>query len=306
LFHAALVGGTPQRRYFASLGLPQEKIFTGYDAVDNDYFTERSENIRSEAARYRAQYQLPNHYFLSLGRFVAKKNLLTLVRAFHRYLGSGQGGINHLVFVGSGEDEARLRDLCAELHLPLRDKTRVGNEAHCRADSDDDTPAVHFYGFRQIEENPIFYTLADAFILPSFREEWGLVVNEAMACGLPVIVSETAGCAEDLLENGLPAGFDSAGFVSRIRSVGMRRKIRRNGFVFDPGSADELGRALFLMNSFAPMRAAMGRASLSIVNKFSCDNFGKQALLAAKVAMGQKILGEPRQQSDQAPLSAEI
>ena len=58
---------------------------------------------------------------------------------------------------------------------------------------------VFYYGFRQIEENPVFYALAEAFVLPSLKEEWGLVVNEAMAAGLPVIVSHTAGCAEDLV-----------------------------------------------------------------------------------------------------------
>ena len=86
--------------------------------------------------------------------------------------------------------------------------TRAGGEDpqrqtdDCKLTADDSAAqggAVYFYGFRQIEENAIFYALAEAFVLPSLKEEWGLVVNEAMAAGLPVIVSRTAGCAEDLV-----------------------------------------------------------------------------------------------------------
>ncbi len=98
--------------------------------------------------------------------------------------------------VGSGEEESRLLDLCAELKLPVYKKSGAGRQDPA-SNNKDEPPGVHFYGFRQIDENPVFYALADAFILPSSWEEWGLVVNEAMASGLPVIVSETAGCVED-------------------------------------------------------------------------------------------------------------
>jgi 1,2-diacylglycerol 3-alpha-glucosyltransferase len=299
LFHAALVGGGPQRRYCASLGMPPEKIFTGYDAVDNDFFAERAETIRADAVRHRNDFQLPARYFLSLGRFVAKKNLAVLIRAFHRLLESNPGETRHLVFVGSGEEDAKLRRVCAELNLPVHDKCELGNKnsgaQNSEKNSDGGKPAVHFYGFRQIEDNPIFYALADAFILPSWYEEWGLVVNEAMASGLPVIVSETAGCAEDLLERGLPTGCDLPGMLLQLRQAGMRRKIRRNGFVFDPNSIAELHGALQLLSSFPQMRAAMEQSSRLIVNKFSCDNFGRQALLAVRAAMGENVFSEDLQ-----------
>ena len=197
LFDAALVGGQPQKRYFASLGLPEERIFTGYDAVDNEYFTRRVEEVRGQKLEVRSKYDLPEHYFLSLGRFVPKKNLATLLRAYRLFLENGPHKQTHLVMVGSGEQESELRSLCLELKLPIYDHTRSDTS---RSATDAGAPGAHFYGFRQIDENPVFYGLADAFILPSVREEWGLVVNEAMASGLPVIVSETAGCAEDLLE----------------------------------------------------------------------------------------------------------
>src|SRR5262249_55512462 len=155
----------------------------------------RAAEIRKREREFRTQYGLPKQYVLSLGRFVPKKNLALLIRAYHRFLLLNPLTNTHLVLVGSGPDGPDLMALSKELRLPVFD-----HSSQARVNPPSGTPGVHFYGFRQIEENPVFYALADAFILPSLWEEWGLVVNEAMACGLPVVVSEKAGCVEDLLE----------------------------------------------------------------------------------------------------------
>lgn len=282
-FDAALVGGLPQKRYFASLGLPAEKIFTGYDAVDNRYFADKAAAVKTEAATWRARYELPSKYFLSLGRFVAKKNLPVLIKAFAKMLADNQGCRTHLVMVGSGEDEPRLLDLCAELKLPVYKKTGAGGHDHV-SKNEDEPAGVHFYGFRQIDENPVFYALADAFILPSSWEEWGLVVNEAMASGLPVLVSETVGCAEDLLEPGSPPGLAIPDLQPPLKfSAGLRR----NGFTFNPGAPDSLAAALHDLTLHPDLRSAMGQASRRIVEKFSCDNFAANALLSASAAMSK-------------------
>jgi len=298
LFDAGLVGGQPQKRYFTALGLAPEKIFTGYDAVDNDYFARRAEEIRGRAAAARGEYDLPEHYFLSLGRFVGKKNLPALIHAYRKFLGAGQNSQTHLVLVGSGEEEAKLRALCQELNLPVYDKAKTKAEggkresafAALRRDkSGKVAPGVHFYGFRQIEENPVFYALADAFILPSSREEWGLVVNEAMACGLPVVVSETAGCAEDLLPPGrLPGPRSLTPAVSR-QLTRLAGRLRPNGLVFNPHSANAeaaLADALTLLAGDAGLRQQMGATSRERVRQFSCEEFARNALLAAQAALG--------------------
>lgn len=292
-FDSALVGGIPQKRYFASLGLPEEKIFTGYDAVDNDYFSQRAAVIKGQAAECRERYDLPAHYFLSLGRFVAKKNLSTLIRAYRKFLESSQDGQTHLVMVGSGEEEPKLRALCEELGLPIYQKNMAGVQPEI-SKAEDHGPGVHFYGFRQIEENPVFYALADAFILPSLWEEWGLVVNEAMACGLPVIVSETVGCAEDLLETGAPPGL---GALRLDETLSMVSGLRQNGFVFEPDSVASLTAALSDMAAHAELRAKMGQASRKIVGKFSCDQFATNALRSALAAMDE----DPDQIADAVP-----
>lgn len=288
MFDAALVGGAPQKRYFQSLGLPEERIFIGYDAVDNDYFFKRAEEIRSRPEEARLRFELPEHYFLSLGRFVAKKNLGTLLRAYRKFLDSTPNSKTHLVMVGAGEEEATLQALCDELRLPICRLSETGRpENRGTAPVPREKPGVHFFGFRQIEENPCFYSLADAFVLPSLYEEWGLVVNEAMASGLPVVVSETAGCAEDLLETGRPRNGSNEVLEAGLQN-GLRSRLRRNGFVFDPGSSDECAAIFRVLESRRELRQAMGVASRQIVEKFSCRNFALNALWAADAAMGWK------------------
>lgn len=283
-FHAGFVAGKPQRRYFASLGLPSEKIFTGYDVVDNDYFVRESERIRNLKDEIRAKYCLPERYFLSLGRFVAKKNLATLVTAYRQFLDRQPASQTHLVLVGSGENEAALRSLCHDLRLPVYDKTLAGNGGQ-KAEIEMRPPGVHFYGFRQVSENPVFYALADAFVLASLYEEWGLVVNEAMACGLPVVVSETAGCAEDLLAPGRLAVPPEISTNFRLPLAQLAGRIRQNGFLFNPKSAQSLANALMILEASSRIRENMGKASRQIIERFSCQNFAANALLAAQAAL---------------------
>jgi glycosyltransferase involved in cell wall biosynthesis len=192
---------------------------------------------------------------------------------------------------------------------------RTGQEASCRVtpavgkgpqsetddckltpdDSAAQRAAVYFYGFRQIEENPVFYALAEAFVLPSLKEEWGLVVNEAMAAGLPVIVSRTAGCAEDLVpasEQVASGEWRVAGKDSDDCQLKTENSLeqRSNGFVFEPKSSDALCEALRrIADPLNPQlstlnAAAMGCRSREIVAKFSCENFARQALSAARAA----------------------
>lgn len=289
-FDAALVGGQPQKNYLVSLGLPADKIFTGYDAVDNEYFLRQADEVRARKVEVQGRYQLPEHYFLNLGRFVAKKNLEILIRGYRMFLNASPEKQTHLVLVGSGEKEAALKSLCQGLGLPVYDKLGVGSGGRRAEDGRQEPegarPGVHFYGFRQIEENPVFYALADAFVLPSRWEEWGLVVNEAMASGLPVVVSETAGCAQDLLESGSTQNALRAETALRINRLGLASRLRQNGFVFDPASSGELSRILLTLAASSDLRDSMGRASQRIVEKFSCENFARNALLAAEAAAG--------------------
>jgi glycosyltransferase involved in cell wall biosynthesis len=293
LFDAALVGGSPQMAYIESLGMRRDKIFVGYDAVDNEFFAHRAADARARAAEFRHRYDLPGRYFLSLGRFLPKKNLCTLIRAYRRFLDSAPAAKTHLVMVGSGEEEPNLRMLCDELRLPVYNKMSAKIDVR-DAGTADSSPGVHFYGFRQIEENPIFYALADAFILPSTFEEWGLVVNEAMSCGLPVVLSESVGSAEDLLRAGSPPGAERC----TAGKPPLARSIRRNGFVFDPKSVAGLTDALLALDADPALRQSMGQAGRLIVEDFSCDQFARSALKAANAALSR---GAPSRSDSSAP-----
>ena len=94
LFAAALVGGAPQAAYARELGMPEEAIFQGYDAVDNVYFAEQAARVRDMAEVERARLDLPVRFFLAASRFVAKKNLFRLLDAYAAYrqrAGAGPG-----------------------------------------------------------------------------------------------------------------------------------------------------------------------------------------------------------------------
>jgi glycosyltransferase involved in cell wall biosynthesis len=282
-FDAALVGGQPQKRHFTQLGMPQERIFTGYDAIDNAYFESASQGVRADALNHRKALGLPDKYFLSLGRMVEKKNLSCLIEAYAQFAAQSEARkksipLPALVFVGNGPQEASLKALCQALKLPTIDHpTDLGlhaiTPAQAPSNSLTDTPthrpdlssvegpAVHFYGFRQIDENPTFYALADAFILPSLWEEWGLVVNEAMACSLPVVVSQTVGSAEDLVKNG------------------------ENGYIFDPKSAEQLAGHLEALHTHPELRNQMSQRSKAIIANWGCDNFARNAIAAVECAV---------------------
>lgn len=235
---------------------------------------------------------------------------------------AGYYSVPALVFVGSGELEGSLREQARALGLRVVDRTGWGaNKDKTKRLRDEETKGlerqaeplnsqpstlneencgtVFFYGFRQIEENPVFYALAEAFVLPSLKEEWGLVVNEAMAAGLPVIVSHTAGCAEDLvptsgsMEHGarsMESGVGADTENCRLKTENSLEQ-RSNGFVFDPKSSDALSEALRRI-AVAGERLEVkgndleeiGQRSREIVAKFSCENFARQALRAAEAA----------------------
>lgn len=229
LFDAALVGGRQAADYMARLGMPKASIFCGYDVVDNRNFAEQAKLIRENRDSFKRRYALPDQYFLSVGRFVPKKNFSLLLRAFARYRASSSKSGWHLVLCGAGPLEEALKAQARELGVKA---------------------SVRFAGFRQVDELPVFYSLAGAFILASSHsEQWGLVVNEAMASGLPVVVSRACGCATDLVLEGV------------------------NGFTFDPRDEHSLARLLQKISSGTWDLEKMGLASQQIIQNWSPERF---------------------------------
>jgi glycosyltransferase involved in cell wall biosynthesis len=253
-FSAVLVGGRPHADYLAQLGLPQDRIFLGYDAVDNDYFATKVAAVRSQTSTRRPPTSdlrpLASPYFLASARFIEKKNLPRLLQAYARYRQLASASTLHaprstlpepwhLVLLGDG---------------PLR--PALSSQLHALGLQH----SVLLPGFKQYPELPTYYGPASAFIHASTTEQWGLVVNEAMASGLPVLVSNRCGCARDLVREG------------------------ENGFTFDPFNVEEMAQLMHKISAFNFPLSAFGDASARIIANWSPARFAsglKQAVACA-------------------------
>jgi glycosyltransferase involved in cell wall biosynthesis len=213
-FDSALVAGQMSRAYIGTLGIDDRCCFAPWDVVDNGHFERGAELARARSDSERSRLGLPRHYFLCVSRFVPKKNLPTLIEAYARYAETTGSSAWNLVLIGSGPLETELRSLAASREV---------------------TDRVQFPGFLQYADLPAYYGLADALVLPSASDQWGLVVNEAMASGLPVLVSSRCGCAPDLVleaENGhtiVPGDITSLQMAMVRQSQYDRRKSEQMG-----------------------------------------------------------------------------
>lgn len=236
-FDAALLGGTPHRAYFEKLGFPGSHIFLGCDVVDNEYFARGAEQARrtpASAAHLPGLEQDPP-FFLAVSRFLPVKNLGGLLEAYRRYRAAVPAPWR-LVVVGDGPERAAL-EAFVERHA---------------------LEGVTLTGFRQIEDLPAYYGRAGALVHAAVKDTWGLVVNEAMAAGLPVLVSERAGCAQDLVRDG------------------------DNGFRFDPADVESLARLLERVSAPGTDRARMGRRSHEIIAEWSLERFAESTWAAVQ------------------------
>ncbi len=236
LFHWAVAGGKAHRDYLGQLGFPAECVAGYYDVVDNGFFLEGTKAIREHSP---AAFRLPSEpYFLYVGRLAHEKNVATLMSSWLSYRDAG--GSWPLVLVGDGPEAASLKAVAAASPYAKE---------------------VLFPGLKASRELLPAYAFAGCFVLPSLREPWGLVVNEAMASGLPVLVSEACGCGPDLVSQGL------------------------NGFFFSPSDAGALTKLLHRMEQLSPgQREEMGRRSSETIAHYSPERFGRAVAAIANSA----------------------
>jgi 1,2-diacylglycerol 3-alpha-glucosyltransferase len=239
-FSSGLVGGPRHRDYLVKLGMARSKIALGYNSVDNDAFARRAEAARRSPDARRGLPDRP--YFLAINRFVPEKNLNRLVEAFSRYRADATSDAWDLVLCGDGPG-------AEEVDRAIRSS----GLAH----------AIHRPGFLQAEELSPWLAFASAFVHPSLMEPWGLVVNEAAACGLPLLVSDRAGCVETLVPD--PPG-----------TTGRR---------FDPRDELELTAALAWISGLPESeRQGMGRRAAEVVSHWGPDRFAEGTVEALALA----------------------
>lgn len=222
VFDGALVAGGPHASYLQQLGMPVNDIQVVGNCVDNDFFS-----TRTDEARRRVETDpgltVPRDFFLYVGRMVSAKNLSRLLEAYRLYRQRVGSAAWDLVLVGMGPEEASLRQQADAFGID----------------------GIWFAGLLQVNELPRYYARAKCLVLPSVSEPWGLVVNEAMASGIPVLVSNRCGCAVDLVRDGV------------------------NGFLFDPLKPHFLAELFFKLSSGGVSIESMGSNGRKAVAEFS-------------------------------------
>jgi len=211
--------GIANKQYYLKHGLAESQLVFAPHAVENERFSAIDYAIVQKAKEWRVELGIGENEkaVLFVGKFINKKNPKLLLDAFKRV----ENKKLHLIFVGNGPLENEMKS--------------VG----------DTLPNIHFIPFQNQSQMPIIYLLGDIFCLPSKGpgETWGLAVNEAMACGKAVLVSNKCGCVFDLVENGL------------------------NGYVFQSENEQELAARLAQMLDGDLQK--MGNASLKKVTNYS-------------------------------------
>ncbi|MEZ4441067.1 MAG: glycosyltransferase [Polyangiaceae bacterium] len=214
--------GIRQLDYLLSLGVASEQCFVVGNPVDNLAFGGVESGSLPEGLEH-------GRYFLYVGRFAPEKNLSLLLRAYRRHASA----MEHpwpLVLVGSGPSEASLRDEAA---------------------ASEGAGHVVFLPFTEGQALSRLYGAAGCFVLPSLSEPWGLVVNEATAAGLPVILSDRCGCLPHLLRE------------------------PENGWSFDPRDEDALVRYLARASSADLDREAVASVSRRLASGQTVERYAE-------------------------------
>lgn len=213
---------------FKFWGFKIKSIFYGLNCVDHSFFKEQVSQNKTQDNLFK----LPERYFLSVGRHIPKKNLGLLLQAYKQYLHSTQDTPIALVIVGDGSQNCLLRLIAGELIDEF----------------------IFFLPFLTQEQLVPVYNGSTAYVLPSlFGETWGLTVNEAMACGKPVVVSSECGCSETLVHPG------------------------ENGWIFGPADQGGLTDILIEIGTMKPcLLLKMGIRSEEIVSDWGIENFIKE------------------------------
>jgi glycosyltransferase involved in cell wall biosynthesis len=229
--------GSANKRLYQRLGAPDSRFYSAPYAVHNDRFAGQALALRPQRTEVRRQWGISDDAFsvLFCGKFMKKKRPQDLVIAAQSLISAGRLRNIHLLFVGSGELERELRQSC---HVVYDAEAARSLTPESSISADLALPPASFVGFLNQTEISRAYVAADCLVLPSDHgETWGLVVNEALASGLPCLVSDACGCAEDLLgdEFSFPMGSPGAlaGKLERLHQEGSHGSPRRLATVDD-------------------------------------------------------------------------
>jgi glycosyltransferase involved in cell wall biosynthesis len=219
---AFIVPGRASVEYVRQYRISGQQIFVAPNAVDSHFFSRHAEKVRHDPAAHRKILDVPARFFLFAGRLVPEKGIFDLLDAYTMLPPELRQQVA-FVLVGEGPSRAEISRRAAAIKCGL----------------------VKIDGFAQREQLASYYALAETFVFPTHSDPWGLVVNEAAACGLPIIASEAAGCVPDLLEDNW------------------------NGRVVPAHVVTQLAMAMQELASDPQLRAVMGQRSRDRVHQYS-------------------------------------
>jgi glycosyltransferase involved in cell wall biosynthesis len=211
--------GSANKSYYLKFGLQENQLIFAPHAVDNNRFAE-DRSFDALALRKKLVINKDEILILFAGKFELNKNPELLLKAFLQL----QNKKAHLLFVGNGELENSLKSQISNLK----------------------SQKIHFMGFQNQTQMPVVYQACDLFCLPSQSETWGLAVNEAMAAGKAILVSNKVGCSIDLLIN------------------------NENGYIFESNNLTDLKSKLSLMLTKENL-IKMGKNSRKFIKKWSVE-----------------------------------
>ena len=211
---AIVTVGDDGNSFAAKYGAGAERIFFAPHVIDVAHYQSGADSARPHREAMRRELGLEGTTFLYVGRLWWGKGINYLLEAFETVQRRSTAPVS-LLLVGDGPEEAKLRQACAERGIRN----------------------VVFAGFQQKPDLPRYYALADVFVFPTLGDPYGLVVDEAMACGLPVISTSAAGEIRDRVEEGV------------------------NGYVVPPEDSAALAESMLHLAQNPDLIARMGRIS---------------------------------------------
>lgn len=232
----ALYVGSENKKYFLAHGLKEHQLVFAPHAIDNERFADNEKTgYGKQALKQRRELDFADDdiVFLFAGKLESKKGVDLLLNAFLQLTLPNTG----LLFAGNGNMESRLKRMAA-----VNDKVR-------------------FLPFQNQSQMPVVYRMGDVFCLPSRGpgETWGLAVNEAMACGKPILVSNRCGCAADLVKNGA------------------------NGYVFQSDNPGDLAEKIRILHTSGPEKwKHFGLRSGEMIKAWSIERLAESVMAIVK------------------------
>lgn len=231
--------GPATDQYLLKLGAKKEQILMSRNALDNQEIRNQYELSLPTIAERKANLNLKKFNFIFVGRLIDFKNLFIMLEAFDKASKKHAEGADWgFLMVGDGPLEDELKAF-------ISDK-KINN--------------VHFLPPCEWLEVPWNISLADVMVLASYSEPWGFVVNEALICGKPVLVSNNCGCVTSLVKDGKNG----------------------NGLTFSPYNTNEIADKMFKMMDNTDKFEQMGKKGIEIIKDFSPEKVAAETIAAFK------------------------